>query len=178
MKKNGIYRTVQWDDMKFRLTRIDLQPDYTIGRLEVWKDEQWAYLCDTLEEAVRNKNKRGKYPHTDERGFTTRTAIPAGNYVVAMNVQSPKYSDFDKYPFAKPYKGCIPRLVNIKKFDSVLVKPGMRATQLHGSIVVGINNGNDRMCDSVLIWNSLMQAYLQPAKLANEQITIEINEKS
>ena len=53
--------------MKFRLVRTDLQPDYTIGRLEVWKDEQWAYLCDTLEEAVRNKNKRGKYPYTDIR---------------------------------------------------------------------------------------------------------------
>ena len=50
----------------------------------------------------------------------------------------------------------------------------MRATQLHGSIVVGINNGNDRMCDSTLIWNSLMQAYLLPAKLIKEPITIEI----
>ncbi len=160
--------------MKFRLVRTDLQPDYTIGRLEVWKDEQWAYLCDTLEAAVRSKNKRGKYPYTDIRGYAIQTAVPKGEYVVSMNVPSPKYSDFDKYPFAKQYKGCIPRLVNVKKFDSVLIKPGMRATQLHGSIVVGINNGNDRMCDSTLVWNSLMQAYLQPAKLTKEPITIEI----
>lgn len=160
--------------MRFRLVRTDLQPDYTIGRLEVWKDEQWAYLCDTLEEAVRNKNKRGKYPYTDVRGFAMQTAIPKGKYVISMNIQSPKYSDYEKYPFAKQYKGCIPRLVNIKKFDFVLIKPGMRATQLHGSIVVGINNGNDRMCDSTLIWNSLMQAYLLPAKLIKEPITIEI----
>lgn len=160
--------------MKFRLVRTDLQSDYTIGRLEVWKDEQWAYLCDTLEEAVRHKNKRGKYPYRDVRGFAMQTAVPEGKYVISMNIQSPKYSDYEKYPFAKPYKGCIPRLVNVKKFDAVLIKPGMRATQLHGSIVVGINNGNDRMCDSALIWNSLMKSYLQPAKLANEQITIEI----
>lgn len=160
--------------MQFRLTRIDCQPDYTIGKLEVLKEGQWVYLCDTLEEAVRRKNWKRKYPYTDLQNFAIRTAIPIGKYVVTANVESPKYSNYQKYPFAKPYKGCIPRIINVKNFDSILIKPGMRTNRLDGSILVGYNNGNDRMCDSELIWNSLMQCYFLPAKLAKEQITIEI----
>lgn len=160
--------------MQFRLTRIDCQPSYTIGKLEVLKEDQWVYLCDTLEEAVRRTNCKGKYPYRDSQNFAIRTAIPTGKYVVTMNVKSPKYSNYQKYPFARPYKGCIPRLVNVKHFDSILIKPGMRTNRLDGSILVGYNNGNDRMCDSKLIWNSLMKCYFLPCKLAKEQITIEI----
>lgn len=160
--------------MQLRLTRINFQNSHTIGQLEVLKDNQWAYLCDTLEEPVRTIKRYQKYKYIDSRGLFIHTAIPVGLYVVTMNVQSPKYSNYKQYPFARQYRGYIPRLVNVKKFESVLIKPGMRTTKLNGSILVGFNKNNDRMCDSSLVWSSLMEHYFYPAKLSKEQITIEI----
>ena len=111
--------------MKLRLRRIALKETYTIGKLEVWKNNQWAYLCDTVEDKVRDLNKNGVFDNGETKVYA-QTAIPYGTYKITMNVQSPKMSNFVKYPWAKKYKAFIPRLLNVNHFDGILIHPVVR----------------------------------------------------
>lgn len=160
--------------MQLRLTRTNLQPKFTVGRLEVLQDGQWVYLCDTMEEAVRERDANGKFPVHKTWGYVLHTAVPAGTYTVTIDVPSPRYCDYKQYPFAASFKGCIPRLVNVEQFYAALIKPGVRRSNLNGSIIVGRINGYDRMCDSLETWTSLYRNYLRPARRLGEKITIEI----
>jgi hypothetical protein len=102
--------------MKIKLKRIALKKDYTIGKLYI--DD--VYFCDTLEDAVRDLNKNGKFDNGEKKIYG-QTAIPYGTYEVTTNVVS---SRFKNRIWAKPYNGKIPRLLNVQSFDGVLLHPG------------------------------------------------------
>ena len=159
--------------LKFRLRRIACKPTYTIGKLEVWKNNAWAYLCDTIEDKVRDLNKNGVFDNGETKVYA-QTAIPYGTYKITMDVQSPKYSNFKKYPFAKKYGGYMPRLLNVKHFDGILIHPGNTAAHSAGCILVGKNKVVGKVIDSQSVWRSLMEYYFMPAKKNKEEITIEI----
>lgn len=159
--------------MKFRLRRIALKPAYTIGKLEVWKNGTWAYLCDTIEDTVRDLNKNGKFDSGEKKVYA-QTAIPYGTYAITMNVKSPKFSNYAKYAYARPYNGYMPRLLNVSEFDGILIHPGATAASSAGCIIVGRNTIAGRVTDSQQCWHSLMQNYFIPAKKTGEKITIEI----
>lgn len=159
--------------MKLRLRRIALKETYTIGKLEVWKNNQWVYLCDTIEDKVRDINKNGKFDDSEKK-VPLETAIPYGTYVITMNVISPKYSNYSKYPFARKFHAYMPRLVNVPSFEGVLIHPGNSAKDTAGCILVGKNKVVGKVVESQNIWCSLMEYYFWPAKKADEKITIEI----
>lgn len=159
--------------MQLRLRRIALKEEYTIGKLEAMKDGQWAYLCDTIEDKVRDLNKNGTFDNGEAKVYG-KTAIPYGTYKITMNVQSPKFSNYTKYPYAKRYKAYMPRLVNVKHFDGILIHPGNSAASSAGCIIVGKNKIVGRVVESTAVWQSLMEYYFMPAKKTGEQITIEI----
>lgn len=159
--------------MKLRLRRIALKDTYTIGKLEVWKDEKWAYLCDTVEDKVRDLNKNGVFDNGETKVYA-ETAIPYGTYKITMNVVSPKFSNYDKYPYARKYRAYMPRLVNVNHFDGILIHPGNSARSSAGCIIVGKNKIVGKVVDSVSVWCSLMEYYFMPAKKSGEPITIEI----
>lgn len=159
--------------MELRLRRIALKGDYTIGKLEVYKNGQWAYLCDTLEDKVVDINKNGRFDGGEVKVYG-KSAIPYGKYTVTMNVRSPKYSDYSRYPYAKPYQAYMPRLVNVNHFDGILIHPGSTAAHSAGCILVGRNTIVGKLTESQAIWISLMDNYFIPAKKTKEPITIEI----
>lgn len=159
--------------MKLRLRRIALKETYTIGKLEVWKDGQWAYLCDTIEDKNRDLNKNGKLDNGEKKVYG-ETAIPYGTYIITMNVISPKFSNFNKYPYARKYHGYMPRLLNVNHFDGILIHPGCSARSSAGCIIVGKNKIVGQVVDSTEVWCSLMEYYFWPAKKKGESITIEI----
>lgn len=159
--------------MKLRLRRIALRETYTIGKLEVWKNDQWTYLCDTVEDKVRDLNKNGVFDN-GEKKTPTKTAIPYGTYKITMNVISPKFSNFAKYPYARKYRGCMPRLLNVSGFDGILIHPGNSAFDSAGCIIVGKNKIVGKVIDSRKVWCSLMEYYFWPAKKTEEPITIEV----
>jgi hypothetical protein len=49
------------------------------------------------------------------------TAVPTGTYKIDMSTVSPK---FKNRSWARPYEGKVPRLINVKGFDGVLIHPG------------------------------------------------------
>lgn len=147
--------------MKIKLKRIALKKDYTIGKLYI--DD--VYFCDTLEDAVRDLNKNGKFDNGEKKIYG-KTAIPYGTYEVTTNVVS---SRFKNRIWAKPYNGKIPRLLNVQSFDGVLLHPGSSQLDTSGCILVGKNTIVGRLTDSQKTFHLLMQ------KIKNQKnTTIEI----
>lgn len=148
--------------MNLKLERRWPCPDYTIGRLSV----DGTYFCDTLEDTVRDLCVEKKVP--------AQTAVPAGTYRVAMDVVSPKYSNYGRYPWAKPYGGRVPRLVGVQHFQGILIHPGNTPADTAGCILVGHNKVKGQVLQSVFTFRRLMDEYLVPAELRGETITITI----
>lgn len=155
--------------MELTLRRIALRDTYTIGRLYV--DD--VYVCDTLEDCVRDLNRNGQFDY-GERKVYGETAIPYGRYEVELNVKSPKYSNFAKYPWAKPYGGFLPRLKNVKNFDGILIHVGNTPRDSFGCILTGYNTIKGQLTNSRKAFATLMDKYLIPARTRGEGVVITV----
>jgi len=133
--------------MELLLKRTALKDGYTIGHLYLIKDGESRYLCDTLEDKVRDLNKNGKFDNGEKKVYG-KTAIPYGAYIVSMAQRSPKYSDYKRYPYAQQFGAYMPRLLNVPCFDGVLIHPGTTADDSLGCILVGKNKIVGRLVDS------------------------------
>ena len=100
----------------------------------------------------------------------SKTAIPTGTYEIIMNTISPK---FKNRSWAKPYGGKLPRLLNVKGFEGVLIHVGNKPEDSLGCILVGKNNIKGQVTESTITFNKLMKELLQ-AHLKKEQITITL----
>lgn len=155
--------------MKIEVKRIALKDKYTIGHMYI----DGKFVCDTLEDKVRDLNKNGKFDNGEVK-IPNVTAIPYGTYNVTMNIQSPKYSNYAKYPYVKKYNAFMPRLQNVPSFEGVLIHAGSTADHTSGCILVGENKIKGQVINSQKIWTNLMDKYFWPAKLRGEKITIEM----
>lgn len=155
--------------MKIEVKRIALKDKYTIGHMYI----DGKFVCDTLEDKVRDLNKNGKFDNGEVK-IPNETAIPYGTYNVTMNIQSPKYSNCAKYPYVKKYNAFMPRLQNVPSFEGVLIHAGNTADHTSGCILVGENKIKGQVVNSQKIWTNLMDKYFWPAKLRGEKITIEM----
>ena len=111
--------------MKLLLRRIALKQTYTIG----WLYIDGTKFCDTLEDAVRDVDKSGRFDH-GEKKVAAETAIPYGTYDVTLAVQSPKYKDKAAYRFCDGY---LPRLLDVPQADA---DRGVRSTCKYLSSIV------------------------------------------
>ncbi|WP_455945227.1 DUF5675 family protein [Leyella stercorea] len=155
--------------MKIEVKRIALKDKYTIGHMYI----DGKFVCDTLEDKVRDLNKNGKFDNGEVK-IPNETAIPYGTYNVTMNIQSPKYSNYAKYLYVKKYNAFMPRLQNVPSFEGVLIHAGNTADHTSGCILVGENKIKGQVINSQKIWTNLMDKYFWPAKLRGEKITIEM----
>lgn len=160
--------------MKLRLERTALKKNYTIGHLYA-VDEKGGktYICDTIEDKVRDLNKNGVFDN-GEKKVAKLTAIPYGTYQVSLYIKSPKFSNFTKYPYAKKYDGYLPRLLNVNHFEGILIHCGRTEKSSAGCIIVGYNKVVGQVINSEAAFYKLMDTYLVPAKKKGEKITIEI----
>lgn len=161
--------------MELRLERVALRATYTIGHLYCMTESgQKVYICDVVEDKVRDLNKNGKFDPPAEVKIKSQTAIPYGTYQVTLNVKSPKFSNFAKYPYAKKYGGYLPRVLNVPHFEGILIHCGSSANSSAGCLIVGYNKVVGRVIDSQKAFYYLMDKYLVPAKDRGEKISIEI----
>ena len=128
--------------IKLTLKRRYRGSQYTIGSLYINNQ----YFCDTLEDNIKLKKVYGS------------TAIPTGTYRISMNITSNKFSSRS---WAIPYKGKIPRLLNVPGFDGVLIHPGNTDKDTYGCILVGENKVKGQVINSQNIWKKLMEKLLQ-----------------
>ena len=155
--------------MEIKVKRIALKATYTIGKLYI--DGQ--YVCDTLEPHVADVNKNGRFDGSEVK-VKGKTAIPFGKYKVSMAIKSPRFSNFAKYPWAKPYDGCLPRLKNVNGFEGVLIHVGNTPRDTLGCVLVGYNTIKGQLTNSRKAFATLMDKHLTPAKKRGEKVFITI----
>lgn len=148
--------------MELRVRRIALKENYTIGKMYI----DGEYFCDVLEDRVRDLENQVKVPNN--------TAIPYGTYEITLDVKSTKYSDFNKYPWAKEYNGYLPRLTNVPLFLGILIHPGNTEHDSSGCLLVGENKVVGKVINSKTTFERLMKEYLLPANKRGEKINITI----
>lgn len=121
--------------MKILLKRIAKKATYTIGKIYV--DGQ--YVCDCIEDKDRGLKQSMTLEQINKLKVFGQTAIPTGEYKVTLNVISPKYSKSTWYK-QNANGARVPRILNVKGFDGVLIHTGNTAADSQGCVIVGIND--------------------------------------
>lgn len=152
--------------MKIRVKRIACKPLYTIGKLYI--DDE--YFCDTLEDRDRGLDNSMTEQEIKSIKMPSQTAIPTGTYRVTMNVQSPKYKKRAAYAFCKGY---VPRLLDVKGFDGILIHIGNTKEDTAGCILVGKNSVVGQVLNSTATFKKFY-SLLDAANKRGEQIIIKI----
>lgn len=150
--------------MEIVLNRKWKKSNYTIGVLSI----DGKFFCNTLEDTDRGLKdtmsigeiKTIKKPHI--------TAIPTGTYQVTLNVVSPKFGSRKFYK--EVCNGKVPRLLNVKGFDGVLIHSGNKAEDTDGCILVGRNKVVGQVINSQATFRELYKI-LSSSK---DKITIKI----
>ena len=112
--------------MKLKLIREEFNDICTIGKLFI-NDE---FFCYTLEDKDRGLKDSDPLPLIVAKKVFGKTAIPKGKYKVIVN-ESPKF------------KRMLPRILDIKGFDGVLLHRGNSANDSLGCILVGYKKGEN-----------------------------------
>lgn len=152
--------------MELFLERKYKKSNYTIGKLYI----NGKYFSNTIED--KNRGLTSNMPESQIKGLKVygETAIPTGTYTIDMNTISPKFKDRS---WAKPYGGKIPRLLNVKGFEGILLHPLNTAHDSLGCIGMGLNTSKGRITNSTEYFHKLMKELLA-AKLKGEEIKITI----
>lgn len=152
--------------MELKLSRDYKKDTYTIGKLYINN----KLFCNTLEDKARGLSSDMDEAEIKNLKVYGETAIPTGTYVIDLNTVSPK---FKSRSWAKPYGGKIPRLLNVKGFEGILIHPLNTAKDSLGCIGVGLNTKKGMITNSTEYFHVLMKELLR-AKTLGETITIKI----
>lgn len=155
--------------MELTLKRVACKPLYSIGKLYI--DGQ--YFCDTIEDKDRGLDDSMTEQEIRAIKIPSQTAIPTGTYRVTLNVQSPKFKAKAAYAFCQGY---LPRLLNVKGFDGILMHIGNTQNSSAGCILVGQNKVVGQVINSTETFKKLY-AILDTANKKGEKIYITIKNK-
>ena len=153
--------------MEIKVDRKWKKEDYTVGRMYI----NGEFICNTMEDTDRGLDDDMELTQIKAKKIPTRTAIPTGKYKVTLNITSPKFSKKQYYwDFCK---GKVPRLLDVKGFEGILIHCGATATNSAGCILVGDNTVKGRLTNSQARFEQVY-GMLKEAKENGEDITIEI----
>lgn len=155
--------------MKIQHIRSFRGDRYTISHIYV----DGKYFCDAIEDKDRGLTSEMTEEQIRKVKVYAETAIPYGTYDVTIDVVSPKLSQRAVY---NPIKGKIPRLLNVKGFDGILVHIGTTEKSSAGCIIVGYNKKKGMVVDSNKVFFKLY-VLMQKAKANKERITWEVTKK-
>lgn len=131
--------------MNLTLSRVQLDPDVTIGRLLV----NGAFECWTCEDTVRSGPK-----------VYGQTAIPGGTYPVVVTR-------------SQRFKRDLPLLVGVPGFEGIRIHPGNTAADTEGCILPGLDRLPKGVGRSRLAFDALF-AKICAAREAGETVTIYV----
>ena len=119
--------------MEILVERKWKKPNYTIGVMSI----DGKRFCETLEDADRNLNSSMTVEQIKAIKKPNETAIPTGTYKITLDTFSPRFGN--KSFYKKVCEGKLPRILNIKGFDGVLIHCGNTNLDTSGCILVGRN---------------------------------------
>lgn len=140
---------------------------YTISNLTI--DGKW--FCNVLEDKDRNLDSSMSIAKIRELKKPSITAIPKGTYEITLDVISPKYCNNSFYK--QVCNGKVPRLLNVKGFEGILIHAGNSDKDSAGCLLVGINLERGKVLKSQETFRKLYKM-LSEAKLRGEYIQITI----
>lgn len=152
--------------MNLNLKRKDFTETYTLGNLFI----EDKYFCDTLEDKDRDLDNSMSLEYIKTEKVYGKTAIPRGTYEITLDVVSPKFKD---RTWAKFCGGKLPRLIDVKGYEGVLIHVGNRAEDTLGCILVGQNATNGFINNSTNTFKKLYKL-LQDSKNKGEKLIIKI----
>ena len=129
--------------MKLKVVRETKNDVCTIGSLFI----NDVFFCYTLEDKDRGLKQSDSLLFIQAKKIFGLTAIPSGFYKLTVN-QSPKF------------KRMLPRILDIKGFDGVLMHRGNSADHSLGCILVGYQKGDNAIFDSTKAENDLVNLLL------------------
>lgn len=152
--------------MKITVDRKYKKSAYTIGKMYI----DGVYFCDTLEDKDRGLKQTDSLATIRRVKVAGQTAIPTGTYKVTLGVQSPKYSTRPQYAFCNGY---VPRLLDVKGYEGILIHIGNTNADTSGCLLVGRNTEVGKVLSSTVTFTTLY-AKLKSAYAKGEGITITI----
>ena len=142
--------------MRVRLKRRFLGKEYTIGSWFV----DGIYLCDTLEDTVRDLNQDGDLDDPGEGKVYGKTAIPYGKYEMDL-VMSPKHTRL------------VPLIKGVKGFTGIEVHRGNKPEDTEGCILPGENKVKGGLINSTKYEMLIVERMLKAIR-NGEEMTIKI----
>lgn len=140
---------------------------YCIGHLYI----DGEYYCDTIEDIDRGLSDELTIEQNKKLKVMSQTAIPVGTYSVTMNVVSGKFVQKEYYK--KFCNGKLPRILNVKAFDGILMHRGVNEASSAGCLILGYNKVVGQVVDS----QKAFEKVYQKLKTAKDGITITITRK-
>jgi hypothetical protein len=138
------------------LERFYIGTKYTVGRLAV----DGLYLCDTLEDIVRDLNHDGDLDDDGEIKIPMYTAIPFGRYRVLIS-RSPKF------------KRELPEILDVHNFTSIRIHAGNDTDDTAGCILVGENKIKGHLVNS-RYWETILVERLKRFLIYGHELWINI----
>ena len=152
--------------MQLVLERKWKKSNYTIGILSI----DGKRFCETLEDVDRNLNSSMSVEQIKAIKKPNETAIPTGTYEVTLDIFSPKFGN--KSFYKKTCNGKLPRILNVKGFDGVLIHVGEGPNGKNltsGCLLVGRNTIKGGLTQSketfILLYNKLLEAKNKKEKI-------------
>jgi hypothetical protein len=129
--------------MKLKVVRETKNDVCTIGSLFI----NDVFFCYTLEDKDRGLKQSDSLLFIQAKKIFGLTAIPSGFYKLTVN-QSPKF------------KRMLPRILDIKGFDGVLLHRGNNANHSLGCILVGYKKADNSIFESTKAETDLVNRLL------------------
>lgn len=107
-------------------------PEYTIGKLYRKSGKNEVYMCDILEDTVRNSIKTALHSFIKVYG---KTAIPYGTYEITRT-------------YSNRFKKMLPLLLNVPHFEGIRIHPGNTAADTEGCLLPGLNKVKGQVVES------------------------------
>jgi hypothetical protein len=152
--------------MELTLKRIYKKEGYTIGNLHI----NGEFFCNTLEDTDRGLRQDMQIEYIKRHKIAGSTAVPTGTYAVTLAVVSPKYMYRKGYDFCN---GKVPRLLNVKGFEGILIHTGNYPKDTQGCILVGKNTVKGAVMESTETFKKLYEK-LRMTVDSGEEINIRI----
>ena len=153
--------------MKIILNRKYKKANYTIG--EILIDNK--FFCSTIEDTDRGLKDSMSIAEIKRIKIQNKTAIPTGTYKITLDVISPKFSK--KSYYMNFCKGRVPRLLNVKGFEGILIHRGATEKNSAGCLIVGYNTIKGQLTNSQKAFEGLYKI-LKEHKDKGEELFIEI----
>lgn len=153
--------------MELVVNRKYKKQSYTIGELYV----DGKFFSNTLEDADRGLDDSMSIAKIKELKKPSITAIPKGTYEITLDVISPRFCTNSFYK--QVCDGKLPRLLNVKGFEGILIHAGNTDKDTSGCLLVGVNKVKGQVINSRETFKELYKL-LKDKHDKGEKITIKI----